>query len=135
MNRSLGIATAANSQMTQRPWLTIFASILMSFSHSVVSDHCSTMSGTALVCNGSGALVNATMEVGRLAGGKLTKSGREPTFGLEGRLQSSGRTRLNLRIAVGKPRGSGDEGCWPAWRTALTAGQCRHNNLYIGHYT
>ncbi len=38
-NSSLGPATSANWNMTQRPWLTTLAPIFTSFSRSVVSDH------------------------------------------------------------------------------------------------
>ncbi len=52
-NSSLGTATSANWNVTYRPWLTTFAPIFTNFSHSVVSDQCSTSFGKANARKGS----------------------------------------------------------------------------------
>src|SRR5208282_5716420 len=48
-NRFLGIATSAIWKATERPWLTTFAPILMSFSLRLVSDQSLIGSGVASV--------------------------------------------------------------------------------------
>ncbi len=57
-NKLLGTATSANRNVTYRPWLTTFTPIFTNFSHSVVSDQCSTCFGTANVRKGSQADVD-----------------------------------------------------------------------------
>ncbi len=48
-NSSFGTANPANWKVTYRPWLTILAPILISFSRSVVRDQCSISFGKANV--------------------------------------------------------------------------------------
>jgi len=50
-NSFLGTATSANWNVTYRPWRTILAPILISFSRNAVSDQCPTSVGDA---NGRG---------------------------------------------------------------------------------
>ena len=96
-----GIATSASWNVTYRPCRTTFASILISFLRSIVSDECSTSAGKANDRYGSKADENRPSAPGPLSDLKLTQFGGNRTLGheglLSGRQRKSEGTPLNSR--------------------------------------